>query len=119
MNRKYKTSFPLAFATALLLTCGWAAPTAFADELIRSETVKFPDLNVTTQEGVQRLYTRIHTAAERVCAERDPILRLSVNACINKAEQNAIANANLSQLSAYYKNKTKTGDHTLPLVAAR
>jgi hypothetical protein len=36
-----------------------------------------------------------------------------------KAEQNAIEKLNLSQLTAYYKIKTKTAEHTQPLVATR
>jgi UrcA family protein len=110
---------PLALATALLLTCVWGASGAFADEEARSEKVKFQDLNVDTQEGVQALYTRIHTAAKHVCSDSDPVLRSAAGACARAAEGNAIAKLNLPQLTAYYQVKTKTGGHTQPLVAAR
>jgi UrcA family protein len=101
------------------LTCIWGASSALADEEIRSEKVKFQDLNVNTPEGVQVLYSRIHGAAKRVCAESDPVLQPAENACAGKAEANAIEKLNLPQLTAYYKIKTKTGEHTQPLVAAR
>ena len=56
MNSKIKTPnrIPLALSTAMLLTCVWAGPSAFADEQVRSETVKFHDLNVDTPEGCRR-----------------------------------------------------------------
>jgi UrcA family protein len=117
MNTSIKTRIPLALATAMSLTCVWGASSAFADEEVRSERVKFQDLNVDTQEGVQALYSRIHAAAKRVCFESDPVLQAGQMACARKAEANAIEKLNLSQLTAYYK--IKTGDHTQPLVAAR
>jgi UrcA family protein len=121
MNSNIKTPnrLPLALATAMLLTSVWGASSAFADEEVRSETVKFQDLNVNTPEGVQALYGRIHAAANRVCSDSDPVLRQGAAACARKAEGSAIEKLNLSQLTAYYKMKTKNGDHTQPLVAAR
>jgi UrcA family protein len=110
---------PLAVATAVLLTCVWGVSSTFADEEVRSEKVKFQDLNVDTPEGVQALYTRIHTAAKRVCSENDPVMRLAAGPCARAAEGNAIAKLNLPQLTAYYQVKTKTGGHSQPLVAAR
>jgi UrcA family protein len=117
MNSNIKTRIPLTLATAVLLTCVWGASSAFADEEVRSERVKFQDLNVHTPEGVQALYGRIHAAAKRVCSESDPVLETGEVACAKKAERNAIEKLNLSQLTAYYT--AKTGDHIQPLVAAR
>jgi UrcA family protein len=119
MNSNIKSRIPLALATVISLTWVWGASNAFADEQVRSERVKFSDLNVETQEGVQALYGRIHAAAKRVCAESDPVLKAAVGACISKADGNAIAKLNLPQLTAYYKIKTKSRDNTQPLVAAR
>jgi UrcA family protein len=118
MNSSIKTRIPLALATAMLWTCLGGASGALAEE-VRSETVKFHDLNVGTPEGVQALYGRIHAAAKRVCVESDPIMRPAERACVATAESNAIDKLNLPQLTAYYKIKTKSGDHTQPLVAAR
>lgn len=110
---------PLALAAALLLTSVWGASNAFADEQVRTETVKFQDLNVDTPQGVQALYGRIHAAAKRVCSESDPVMRQAASACGWKAESNAVQKLNMPQLTAYYKSKTKTGDHTPSLLAAR
>jgi UrcA family protein len=121
MHSKIKTRIPFAVATAMLLTSMWGASSAIADEQVRSETVKFHDLNVNTPDGVRALYGRIHAAAKRVCSESDAALREAAGACERKAEANAIEKLNLSQLTAYYKIKTetKTGDHKQPLVAAQ
>jgi UrcA family protein len=117
MNSNIKIRIPLALAAAMVLTGVWGGSSAFADEEVHSEKVKFQDLNVGTPEGVQALYGRIHAAAKRVCAGDDPVLEQAVVACAKKAEGNAIEKLNLSQLTAYYK--AKTGGQTQPLVAAR
>lgn len=41
----------LVFSTAVLLASVWVVPSAFADEPVRSETVKFQDLNVDTRRS--------------------------------------------------------------------
>jgi UrcA family protein len=111
----------LAVATAVFVTCVGGASSALARDEIRTETVKFQDLNVDSSAGVQALYGRIHAAAKRVCAENDLSRLGAQNACAKKAEADAIEKLNLSQLTAYYKTKTKskTGDNMQPLVAAR
>ena len=110
MNTNVKTSHRMSatISTALLLMCACAFSGAFAGEQVRSERVKFQDLNIDTPEGVQALYGRIHSAALRVCSETDPILR-----------QDAIRKLDLPQLSAYYKVKTKRGEQAERLAAAR
>ena len=116
-NVKIANRIPGALSAAMLLTCVWAFSSASADEQVRSETVKFQDLNVNSSQGVQALYGRIHSAAERVCSESDPILRVASAACARKAEANAIEKLSLPQLTAYYK--IKNGDHAPSRVAAR
>jgi UrcA family protein len=121
MNSSVKTAnpVPLAVAAAMLLACVWAVSTAFAGEQVRSETVKFSDLNVNTSEGMQALYGRIHAAAWRVCSttSTDPLVRLETRDCARKAEAKAVETVNLPQLTAFYR--MKTGDHRQPLSASR
>ena len=71
MNSNVKTEnrSAVAFSIAMLLACAVIVSSAFADDQVRSETVKFADLNVTTPAGAEALYTRIHAAAKRVCPE--------------------------------------------------
>ena len=121
MNSSVKTAkpIPLAFSAAMLLACVWAGSTAFAGEQVRSETVKFADLNVNTSQGAQALYGRIHAAAWHVCSttSADPFNQLGARDCARKAEAKAIATVNLPQLTAFYR--AKTGDRTQPLSASR
>jgi len=118
MNIKTPNRIALALSTAMLLTYAWSASSAFADEEVRTERVKFQDLDLDTAAGVQALYGRIHAAAKRVCSESDPVLLSAEAACARKAEANAIESAKRPQLTAYYKMKIG-GDHTAPLIASQ
>ena len=121
MNSSIKTAkrMPLAFSAAMLLACIWAISTASAGDHLRSETVKFTDLDMNTSVGVRALYGRIHSAAWRVCSttSADPIYQLSARNCAKEAEAKAVETVNLPQLTAFYR--MKTGNHTQPLSAAR
>ena len=118
MNSRLTTANRMPLA-AMLLACVWAISTAFAGEQVRSETVKFPDLDVNTSEGVQTLYGRIHAAAWRVCStsSTDPLFQLGARKCVRNAEAKAIETLGLPQLTAFYR--TKTGNHSQPLSASR
>ena len=121
MNSSVKivNRMPLAFSAAMLLAFGSAVSTASAGEQVRSETVKFQDLNVSTSEGVQTLYGRIHSAAWRVCSttSADPLYQMGARNCAKNAEAKAIESLNLPQLTAFYR--VKTGNHSQPLSANR
>ena len=118
MNSRIKTANRMPVA-ATLLACVWAMSTAFAGEQLRSETVKFQDLDMSTSEGVQTLYGRIHAAAWRVCTttSSDPVVRIGARDCARNAEVKAIATLNLPQLTAFYQ--MKTGNRPQPLSASR
>lgn len=107
----------LVFSAAMLLASVAGVPAAFADADVRTETVKFQDLNIDTPAGVQALYGRIHAAAKRVCAQTDPVLQPAANGCARKAEADAVQKLSFPQLTAYYR--MKTGDKTQPLSASR
>lgn len=118
MNSNIQTANRIALAvpTAMLLACAWVASSAFAEEP-RTEVVKFQDLNVNTEAGVQALYGRIHSAAKRVCSESDAMLQIAAASCARKTEAAAIQSVRLPQLTAFYK--MKIGDHTPLLTASR
>jgi UrcA family protein len=107
---------PLALTAAMLLTFVGVS-TAHANEQVRSETVKFADLNMGTPSGVQALYDRIHAAAKRVCSDGDPFQQIAANACARKAEARAIEKVSLPQLTAFYQ--AKTSGQKPPLIATR
>jgi UrcA family protein len=107
MNSNVKNSdrIPLASLTAMLLACAFVVSTAYADDQVRTETVKFQDLNVHTRAGAESLYGRIHAAAKQVCSETDRMQQARAAACARKAEAQAIQELNLPQLTAYYQLK--------------
>lgn len=91
------------------LYCGFAAAALCAltssaqAEDVPSKTVKFQDLNITTPAGAKTLYGRIRAAARDVCdssASGDPMLRLAVHACMEKAIDNAVRKVNAPALTA-------------------
>ena len=108
----------LIFSAVLALAYSGIAP-ALPHEQLRSETVRFSDLNMSTPEGIQALYVRIHAAAWRVCSntDGDPLYQLGAAYCAKQAEAKAIKTLNLPQLTAYYQ--MKTGEHATPLSASR
>jgi UrcA family protein len=98
----------------MLLACALAASTAFADDqVVRTETVHFQDLDVDTPAGVNALYGRIQAAAERVCFQPNARLELLEAACERKAEAQAVEKLNVPLLTAYYRVKTGRPTHTL------
>ena len=116
-NAKTLSRVPLVFATGMLLTFAAVTGAHANEEPVRSETVKFADLNVGSPSGVEALYDRIHRAARRVCSQFDPLQQIAAKSCAQKAEARAIATLSLPQLTAYYQ--MKTGDHSQPLIANR
>jgi UrcA family protein len=108
----------LAHSAAMLLACVLVGSNAFADEQLRSETVKFEDLNVGTPAGVEALYRRIHSAAVRVCSPAGGwVGQIGAAACTKDAESKAVEKVNLPSLTAFYR--MKTGDHRETITAKR
>jgi UrcA family protein len=114
MNSKLKTRNPVfvAYAAATALTCVLLASNAYADDQPRSETVKFADLDLSTQAGAEALYDRIHAAARHVCTQPGSLV-WSGSACMRKAESEAIGKVNAPLLVAYYQKKTGSRPQTL------
>jgi UrcA family protein len=117
MNLQTKPKSFLAHSIAVFLACVPLVSNALAEEPVRSETVKFADLNVATSAGAETLYSRIHAAAKRVCSQTDPVAAPSVMPCVRRAEAKAIEKLNLPSLTAYYR--MKTGQHAETTVAKR
>lgn len=107
----------VAYCTTILLAGILVVPNALADEQLRTETVKFQDLNMGTPAGVEALYRRIHSAAVRVCSDNDPVMRAAAGSCARSAEAKAIEKVNQPLLTAYYR--MKTGGHTETITARR
>jgi UrcA family protein len=97
----------VAGVATMLLTCAFAASGAFASEpdgQVRTEGIKYEDLNLSTTAGVGVLYQRIHSAAQRVCAvSGQPELGAASAAakCSKDAETQAIEKMNLPALTEF------------------
>jgi len=94
----------LGYAAAMWLACGLLASNAHGDET-RSETVKFGDLNLSSPEGVEALYGRIHAAARRVC-DQPSGEQAGVYRCMKKTESATISKVNIPLLTAFYQKKS-------------
>jgi UrcA family protein len=81
------------------------------DSGVRQQTVKFADLNLDRPEGIIALYTRLHSAASKVC-DGDPKFR----SCVADSIQRAVTSVGNSKLTAYYS--AKIGRPTSNLAAA-
>jgi UrcA family protein len=101
----------LGYTAAMWLACVLVTFNAHAGD-IRSETVSFSDLNLSSQSGVEALYGRIHAAAKRVCAQPSGEWA-TPRSCMTKAESDAISKVNVPLLTAFYQNKTGTQPQTI------
>ncbi len=87
-----------------------ASSLATADALVnvKSETVRYDDLRLTSQVGVAVLYGRLRGAAERACAplesEQLPA-KARYRACFDGALAKAVASVNHPGLTEYYEAK--------------
>jgi UrcA family protein len=111
-NVKSDTRNILGYAAAMWLACVLVAFNAHAGDQVRSETVKFADLNLSSAAGVQALYGRIHSAARRVC-EQPGGEQAAVRICMAKAESDAVGTVNAPLLTAFYQNKTGSRPQTI------
>jgi UrcA family protein len=97
--------FVLAAAASLTQA---AAP---ADD-VPSITVKFADLNLSTEEGTNRLYSRITSAARAVCERGDPrdlATFAARRACESAAIARAVSDVHSPRLAATYAARIKHG----------
>ena len=96
---------PLAYCAAMLLACMLVVSNALADDQVRTETVRFQDLNVDTAAGAEALYHRIHSAAMRVCSQPAQWEQTLAETCARAAEAKAIEKLHLQSLTSYYRTK--------------
>ena len=114
MNSKVKTENRRfhGYKLAIWLACALVAANAHAED-VRSETVKFADLNLGSPSDVEALYLRIHAAARRVCWQVSGAFAADTRACVTKAESEAISKVNVPLLTSFYQYKTGTEPKTI------
>jgi UrcA family protein len=107
------TSLALATALAALTLVG-VPLLAHADPgvAMAAETVRYDELNLATDAGVQALYDRIQNAARNVCGP-ESIIGTHIPSqgwkdCVGAAIRQAILAVNKPQLTAYYAQHLRT-----------
>ena len=98
------------------LACVLVTVNAHAGNQVRSETVKFADLNLGSPAGVEALYGRIRAAARRVCYQPNGQM-WAYTACVTKAQSDAVAKVNVPLLTELFERKT--GNHPQTIIANR
>lgn len=89
-----------------------------ADGVALQTTVKYSDLNVSSQQGAGTLFSRLRVAAEKVCRplNRDDLTSKTLfHACMSHAIADAVAKIDQPALFAVYSAKTGTSK---PIVLA-
>lgn len=93
------------------LVSGFAVPAGAAGATdVRSITVKFADLNVSSPEGAAALYARIRSAAISVCSppeSTDYPFKTSFKACVHNAIADAVTRVNRMELYTVYNQHNK------------
>ena len=77
-----------------------------------SVVVKFNDLTLATDSGVNQLYRRILSAAKQVCPDGpmgDLSAKSQVEVCRNQAVARAVRQIDNSRLAALHASRTKNG----------
>lgn len=83
----------IASLAGAVLVIGSGAVQAERAAVERTATVRYADLNLATQAGVETLYHRIRVAARNVCGspyERQLEVRRSIRDCNDAAIENAV-----------------------------
>lgn len=98
-------------AIIVTLASGFALPAGAADTTqVRSMTVRFADLNVSSPQGAAALYARIRSAAKTVCEPAKSIadpFKTRFDACVRKAIADAVIKVNRMELYGVYNQHNK------------
>ncbi len=112
MNIKRAKTVARVAALAILASAG--APSlakAVVASDVRSEVVRFDDLNLGSQAGVHALYARIESAAREVCGPAESTA-LGVAAalwrdCVSASLHDAVLKVKHPALTAYYTDRLR------------
>ena len=102
----------LALTLSLALaTTAFAAPMFAKSGEAKQVTVKFADLNLENEAGVEALYGRIRGAARNVCKDaqgRSAAQHLQWTSCMSQAMDGAVASVGSDALSSLHIAKTSS-----------
>jgi UrcA family protein len=111
----------IAVASFALSTGALAHADSASD--LRSETVKYADLNTASVQGAAVLYHRLTNAAKTVCRDLEPGRALGMmgpySDCVHKALSNAVADVDRPAVSAYAADRGIVPAQGSPITIAR
>lgn len=105
MNRKLVT----LLATGAVALFGSSVALAEGRAVTSSVTVEYSDLDLASPNGVDRLYSRLRSAARNVCGEyeaRDLRTRASARSCYVRALGEAVRDVDHAALTAMHQGNT-------------
>ena len=109
MNTSLKHRTSTSVLVALIAACGLASAVR-AEQPISSVKVNFADLNLTTDKGVARLYSRLRIAASQVCGSEPEAYRFRDHddwaACRQTSLTRAVGQVGNPALIALHQQKT-------------
>ena len=110
MNTASRIQSLILIALFSILYSSLAALPAVADNSFEplNVTVKYSDLAISRPQGAAVLYSRIRSAAEKVCSpfdDRNLGRKMRLDACIHKAVADAVTAVNEPALLAVYSAK--------------
>ena len=116
INLKSESMRPARIRASLLVVCALAIGSSMANAApaldVPSATVKYSDLNLTTDNGAHQLYKRISAAARVVCPDadlRDLSAFASSKTCQSEAIARAVRDVRSPRLAAVYGARTHHG----------
>jgi UrcA family protein len=117
INPKYESLRRARLRTVMVVGClaaiaSGATFAATAPAELPAVTVKYGDLNLSTHEGVQKLYGRIAQAARTVCETQnrlDPKAVAASRSCESAAISRAVSDVNNPGLAATFANRVSRG----------
>jgi UrcA family protein len=110
-SQKASAALAACFVTAALAACFALAGVANAENA-RTARVSYSDLNLSTQQGSQQLYSRIVAAANEVCQVediRDLKAVAAARSCRAQAISQAVRDVGSPTLAALYAAQVRHG----------
>jgi UrcA family protein len=95
-----------AAMSSLNAGAGTYSETVVRSKAVRTETVSFADLDLTSAQGQESLYQRLRNAARGVCGSTDPRITGSLGLaadnreCFERALNDALSQVNAGQVAS-------------------
>jgi UrcA family protein len=115
LQKSLRSARPASIAAAIIGAAGIAALlapaiSAQADVPAKQKMIEYQDLDLTHEEDVQRLYSRLRSAARSVCGNlngRTQFERTQYRQCFDQSLNAAVTAVNLTQLSKLHGSNDK------------